>query len=455
MPSYLKPLSLTLLLAFTAGCSSKQTMDYTPAADEALTATTQWDYSQVQASGEQPNYLNDLIQEPKLDELITLALKNNLGLQQTSLALKIAYAQGNISSAARLPTLNAGFSGGRKQDQDTTYNADLTVSWELDIWQKLSNQVKASEMELANSESFYASARAVLAANVMRGWLILIRDNQLLAVEQQRLAVLEGSENLITQRYLAGLGSIKELDDARSSSASTRANLVEYQENLKSSERSLRQLLGLQASQQTLPSIEYFPDVIQVFASLPEQNLSQRPDLQQAYYSLKANQYKTQVAYKDMLPSISLSAALSDFGASPSEALFTSPAWSLLGQLTAPLFQGGRLRAQAEIAELTTEQAYLAFQDTLLTAITEVNNTLGKEQSLERQQEHLQEALISAERSASHYQAKYRLGLLTALDLISVQQKTFDLQTQLTQLTYNRLANRIDLGLALGLGVKL
>jgi len=452
MPSYLKPLSLTLLLAFTAGCSSKQSMDYTSAADEALTATTQWDYSQ--AKGEQPSYLNDLIQEPKLDELITLALKNNPGLQQTSLALKIAYAQGNISSAARLPTLNAGFSSSREQDQDTAYKADLTVSWELDIWQKLNDQVKASEMELAHSESFYTSARAVLAANVMRSWLTLIRDKQLLAVEYQRLAILENSEHLITQRYLAGLGSIKELDDARSTSASTRANLVEYQENLKSSERSLRQLLGLQASKQPLPSIEEFPDVMQVLASLPEQNLSQRPDLQQAYYNLKANQYKTQIAYKDMLPSISLSAALSDFGSSPSEALFTSPVWSLLGQLTAPLFQGGKLRAQAEIAELTTEQAYLAFQDTLLTAITEVNNALGKEQSLERQQHHLQNALISAERSASHYQAKYRLGLLTTLDLISVQQKTFDLQTQLTQLTYNRLANRIDLGLALGLGVK-
>lgn len=448
----LDKLSLTLLLILATGCSSKQSMDYTPAADKALTATTQWDYSQ--ANGEQPSYLNDLIQAPKLDELIALALKNNPGLQQTSLALKIAYAQSNISSAARLPTLNAGFNGNREQDQNTTYRADLTVSWELDIWQKLNDQVKASEMELAHSERFYTSARAVLAANVMRGWLTLIRDKQLLAVEYQRLAILENSEHLITQRYLAGLGSIKELDDARSSSASTRANLVEYQENLKSSERSLRQLLGLQASQQPLPSTEEFPDVIQVLASLPEQNLSQRPDLQQAYYNLKANQYKTQIAYKDMLPSISLSAALSDFGSSPSEALFTSPVWSLLGQLTAPLFQGGKLRAQAEIAELTTEQAYLAFQDTLLNAITEVNNALGKEQSLERQQHHLQDALISAKRSASHYQAKYRLGLLTTLDLISVQQKTFDLQTQLTQLTYNRLANRIDLGLALGLGVK-
>ncbi len=452
MPNYLKPLSLTLLLAFTAGCSSKPVTDYTPAAKKALTATTQWDYSQ--AKGEQASYLNDLIQEPKLDELIRLALNNNLGLQQTSLALKIAYTQVNISAAARQPTLNAGLSGNREQDQNTTYRTDLTVSWEVDIWQKLSNQVKASEMELANSESFYTSARAVLAANVMRGWLTLIRDQQLLTVEQQRLAILESSENLITQRYLAGLGSIKELDDARSSSASTRANLVEYQENLQRSERSLRQLLGLQASQQSLPSIEEFPDVIQVLASLPEQNLSQRPDLQQAYYSLKANQYKTQVAYKDMLPSISLSAALSDFGTSPSDALFTSPAWSLLGQLTAPLFQGGRLRAQAEIAELTTEQAYLAFQDTLLTAITEVNNALGKEQAFERQQQHLKEALVSAERSASYYQDKYKLGLLTALDLVSVQQKTFDLQTQLTQLTYNRLTNRIDLGLALGLGVK-
>jgi len=452
MPSYLKPLSLTLFLALIAGCSSGQLTDYTPAADKDLSATAQWDYSQT--NGKQLSYLNDLIQEPRLDELIRLALDNNPGLQQTSLALKVAYAQRNLSSSDRLPSLNASFSNRREQDADTVYQTNLTVSWEVDIWQKLNDQVKASEMEIANSESFYNSAQAALAANVMRSWLTLIRDRQLLAVEKERLAVLENNETLITQRYLAGLGDIKTLDDARTSSASARANLDEYQENLKNSERNLRQLLGLQASEQPLPSVEDFPEVIQPLASLPEQNLSQRPDLQQAYYKLKANQYKTQVAYKDMLPSISLSAALSDIGTSPGEALLTSPAWSLLSQLTAPLFQGGKLRAQAEIAELTTEQAYLAFQDTLLTAITEVNTTLGREQSLERQQAHLLKALISAERSAAHYQVKYKMGLVTLLDLMSVQQKTFDLKTQLTQLTYNRLANRIDLGLALGLGVK-
>ncbi len=95
----------------------------------------------------------------------------------------------------------------------------------------------------------------------------------------------------------------------------------------------------------------------------------------------------------------------------------------------------------------------MAYQETLLNAVTEVENTLGQEQSLERQQQYLGEALGSASRSVANYQTKYRQGLVDILDLLSVQQQTFDLQSQLAQVTYNRLVNRIDLGLALGLGV--
>ena len=117
------------------------------------------------------------------------------------------------------------------------------------------------------------------------------------------------------------------------------------------------------------------------------------------------------------------------------------------------MFEGGKLRAQADIATLTAEKAYWSYKETLLTAVNEVNNALGQEQSLSRQQNHIHDALTSANRSFANYQTKYRQGLVNIIDLLSVQQQTFDLEAQLTQLIYNRLVNRIDLGLALGLGI--
>ena len=289
--------------------------------------------------------------------------------------------------------------------------------------------------------------------NIMRTWLQINLSQQLLNIENQRLVVLENNETFILERYRAGLGELEELDNARSSSAQARATIAEYQEQLAQDQRTLNQLTGLPPNRSVPEIDEQFPQVLEPLASLPDQDMGRRPDLQEAYYTILAEQYRTSVAYKALLPSISLSASLSDMGSTPGDALLASPAWSLLGQLTAPLFQGGKLRAQAEIAELTAEQSYWAYQETLLNAVTEVENALGQEQSLERQQQFLSEALSSAARSVANYQTKYRQGLVDILDLLSVQQQTFDLQSQLAQVTYSRLVNRIDLGLALGLGV--
>jgi outer membrane protein TolC len=183
------------------------------------------------------------------------------------------------------------------------------------------------------------------------------------------------------------------------------------------------------------------------------QDLARRPDLQQAYREIVSAEYDARVAYKALLPSVSLELGLSGSGGEISDALFASPLWSLLGQLTQPLFDGGRLRAEAEIADLSAEQKYWAYRETLLNAVTEVENALSLEKSLQAQQIHIQQALESAERSSRMYTRKYRQGLSTLLELLQIQEETYDLESQLTQLTYQRLSNRITLGLALGLGV--
>ena len=182
--------------------------------------------------------------------------------------------------------------------------------------------------------------------------------------------------------------------------------------------------------------------------------MNRRPDLLAAYAAIQAASARTEVAYKDLLPSLNLQAVLEDVSSSPRASLFTSPVWSLLGQLTAPLYQGGQLRAEAEISELDTAIAYQQYRDTLLNAVTEIEQALSQEQALLKRQQHIETALASAENNLQQYQANYRSGLFTILDLLTVQQQTYDLQAQLDDLIYQRLLNRISLGLALGLEVR-
>lgn len=456
---------LSLVLTSLVGCSTTSQTDYAELANDNITNQQMLTHfiedksSEQQAGGENNDQahntqLTELVELPEMNAFIENALKNNPSLQQSVVALNIAYAQQGITGSSRLPTVNASFTGNAAQDSDSSYTTEVAVSWELDLWQKLADSNNAAYKDIASSQANLQAARDLVAANIMRTWLEISLKQQLIAIETQRLDVLENNENLVLDRYRAGLGSLQELDNAKTSSATTRSTLANYQEQLALSQRSLMLLSGQwQGGDLTAEISPTFPSILSPLDNMPKQDLSRRPDLQSAFLNIEAESLRTDAAYKAMLPSISLKASLSDMAESPSEALLTGPLWSALGQVSAPLFQGGLLKSQAEVAELTTEKSYWAYQEALLNAVNEVENAIGQEGSLSQQQSHLTDALESAQRSFVSYEEKYRQGLVDIFDLLTVQQQTYDLEAQLTQAIYNRLVNRIDLGLALGLGV--
>ena len=451
---------LAIMLSGLMGCATTSEADFSTQATEQQNESIQQLLNRVEIAGEEQtqqttNLITDLVNVPELEQYLTTAFSANPSLQQSIVALKIAYAQEGLSFADQLPTVNANFSGEKTEGSDESYNADVTVSWELDLWQRLADVSAASRKDVAASQASLQNATNLLAANIMRGWLEISVNQQLLDIEQRRLVILENNETLVLDRYQVGLGTLEELDNAKTSAASTRATVAQYQENLAQSKRSLLLLTGELNTKVTDVNVaQAFPEVLNPLENMSVQNLAGRPDLQQAFFNIEAESLRTDAAYKAMLPSFSLSASLKDMAETPSEALFANPLWSALGQVSAPLFQGGRLKTNAEIAELTTEQSYWAYQETLLTAVNEVENAIGQEGSLAEQQQHLQASLSSAKRSVVTYEEKYRQGLVDIFDLLTVQQQAYDVESQLTNTTYQRLLNRIDLGLALGLGVE-
>jgi NodT family efflux transporter outer membrane factor (OMF) lipoprotein len=442
---------LTLVVIGVSGCSSFSENNFQDRAKKSLEQEVNWNAEQIDAVN--ATKLTDLMNIPELNELITQALENNPSVQQTLMALKIIYADRTATNSDRIPQLTAGFQGDKEEDSDTSYTTDLTISWELDLWNKIGDSTNAADQDIISGIATLQSARDALTADIMQAWLQINLQQQLIEIESQRLVTLENNETFILEKYRSGLGDLEDLDTAKTTTASARSTLVQYKETLAQNKRSLSLLLGQIGSRQTFDISAEFPTVLTPLASLPEQDLGRRPDLQSAYADIEAQSYLTKAAYKALLPSISLEVALSDTASSPSSALLTSPLWSILGQLSAPLFDGGYLRSQAEIAELTTEKNYWIYQETLLTAVNEVENALGQEKSLALQQQHLQEAYDSSLRSFENYQSKYSEGLVDISDLISAQTNSFNYKENLVEVQYNRLVNRIVLGLALGLGV--
>lgn len=396
--------------------------------------------------------LTDLIQSESLDQLLETAFANNPSLQQTLLTLQIRQAQLSQTDAARLPQISAGFSAANEQDTTASYSSNISINWQLDLWGKLKADSQAASLDIEQQQLLYQSARDTLASQVINAWLNLTATQHAIEIEQKRLSTLTQNETFILQRYRSGIGNLEDLDNARSAVSQSKASLENNRESYRQQHRQFRQLLG----QSELPSIietPTYPEVQLSLADMPQQTLARRPDLQAAYIAIKAASLRTEVAYKDLLPSINLGAALTDSASTPHESLLASPVWSLLGQLTAPLFQGGELRAATEIAELNTAYSYQSYRETLLTAINEIEQTLSLETTLDIQQQHIRQALKNSQNSLEQYQRSYRNGLVDILDLLAVQQQTYDLEAQLDDLIYQQLSNRINLGLALGLGV--
>lgn len=473
--------SITLCILLSA-CTSTDDRALSESASSSTGNNVVWQSQARQQESTQTLLLNsdtrltdviDIRELPHLAGFIDEALSSNASLQQSLITLRKAQVAIDSAKADRNLNVDASFSASKSETTNSSastssntnsstsssssspsYSASMNVSWELDLWQKISDGISAANLDAASARASYQSARDSLVANVVRSYIDVLTQQQLLNIEQSRLTVLENNEAVILKRYSTGLGSLDDLDTARTSSANTRATIAQYENALLTAKRTLAVLLGRQnQSLNELNTQVNFPDVLLPLTTLPKQDLARRPDLQAAFYALKATEFEVDVAYKALLPSISLSASLSDNDSTPSQALFTNPLWSLLGQMTAPLFQGGALRAQIEDAKLTSANAWWQYRETLLTAVQETQNALDSETALSARISHTNVALANAERSVSTIEGQYRQGLADILDLLSVYDTRFNLQAQAVELHAQKLQNRIDLGLALGLGV--
>ncbi|AUI81274.1 efflux transporter outer membrane subunit [Alteromonas macleodii] len=473
--------SITLCILLSA-CTSTDDRALSESASSSTGNNVVWQSQAQQQESTQTLLLNsdttltdviDIKELPHLAGYIDEALSSNASLQQSLITLRKAQVAIDSAKADRNLNVDASFSASKSETTNSSastslntnsstssnssslsYSASMNVSWELDLWQKISDGISAANLDAASARASYQSARDSLVANVVRSYIDVLTQQQLLNIEQSRLTVLENNEAVILKRYSTGLGSLDDLDTARTSSANTRATIAQYENALLTAKRTLAVLLGRQnQSLNELNTQVSFPDVLLPLTTLPKQDLARRPDLQAAFYALRATEFEVDVAYKALLPSISLSASLSDNASTPSQALFTNPLWSLLGQMTAPLFQGGALRAQIEDAKLTSANAWWQYRETLLTAVQETQNALDSETALSARISHTNVALANAERSVSTIEGQYRQGLADILDLLSVYDTRFNLQAQAVELHAQKLQNRIDLGLALGLGV--
>jgi multidrug efflux system outer membrane protein len=271
------------------------------------------------------------------------------------------------------------------------------------------------------------------------------------ALAQRTVASFGRSRAAIEERYRGGLVTALDVRLARENEATARANLAQRRREQDAAARSLEVVLGRYPAAglrppATLPGIAH-----PVPAGLPATLLDRRPDLVAAGLRLDAAGARARGARKNRLPSLSLTTS----GGTASEHLkdlldWDRLVWSLVSGLTQPLFAGGRLSAEAALARAQDSEALADYAREALTAFREVEAALAAEGHYTDQAAALEVAAAESGRAADLAQERYTEGLIDIVTLLEAQRRAFTAESARLRTARERLANRVDLYLALG-----
>lgn len=404
----------------------------------------------------------ELLADPQLTALIEEALQYNHNLHAAAARVASARAAARINGADRLPQLSAGVKGSRAQRNSTSgfsisnprsnsFGVDFTLSWELDVWGRLQNQADAAGMEFSASERDYQAARLSLAANVAIAWLQSIEAGQQLALAEKKHTAYSLTQDIIFDGFVQGTSSALDLRLAKANQDAAVSQRDARKIDLDRARRSLEILLGRYPDAQLIVANGLPISESTMPVGLPGELLRRRPDLQAAEQRLMAADQRLTAAWKNMLPRFSFAASGGTNAGQLADILnYDTLVWNIIGNLTQPIFQGGRLIAEKDRADAETLEAAANYAQIVLQAFYEVETALVAEDLLRSQQQALKLAVEESVEAEQLALEEYSAGLTTMITLLEAQRRSYDAQSELLRISRQRLINRISLYLALG-----
>jgi len=400
-------------------------------------------------------WLDDLEMDG-LSRFVDEVLVNNPDFRATAHRLEASGYGAAISRADLWPTLEAGLGASRQRISNPSLTSNrlslgFDARWEADIWGRLSARAAAADADYRVASADYAGARLSLVAQVSQAWFDVMEAQAQVNLAHKTVESFERAVNIVEKRFSRGLSTGLDLRLIVSSSEASRASLSRRQDQLNRQKRSLEILAGRYPSA-TILAAGTMPDLkADVPVGLPVNILERRPDLQSARARLLSAGYNSQAADKDLLPRFSITASGNNSSSNFSDLLrFDNIFWTLVGNVTQPIFQGGKLRyaAKSQAALFAAEKQ--TFARILLAAFQEVEDALSSERSLKEQVRHTKIAAENAVAAENVALDQYSRGLIRISVLLESQRQSLAQQSQLLSIRKQRINNRIALHLALG-----
>ncbi len=377
--------------------------------------------------------------DPTLNQLVAKTLANNTDLRTAVSLVEESRAQRGVTRSALLPSLDGSSSAQKSRSHDSggsdtssSYSASLQPSWEVDLSGKLAKDLQAADSDLAEAQENLHALQVSLSAEMADAYVSLRVAEAQLDIIKRNVASSQETADVTRWEEQAGEGTTFSTQQAKSTLEQARASIPDAEQAIREAKNRITLLAGLApgALDSLLARGSDIPAPPATIATgIPADTLRNRPDVRAAEYAFAAAIARTQSAEREQYPSLTLSGSLG------LEALSTGTIFSpettaanALGNLTAPIFNGGRIRENINIQTAREKQALITWESTILTALSEVEDALIAIRWTNSRLNILKGAVDSARQAEKLARLNYKAGEIDLLDVLTAQRTLLSLE---------------------------
>lgn len=398
-------------------------------------------------------------EDPQLAALVDTALANNFNLKTAWQRLLAARAVVDRESSFLVPDFDVSIQGGASFPQPDFVGGEnvrlgLGSQYEVDLWGRIRSRVDAERFRAEASRADYQAGALSLSAEIVRAWYQLAEARSQIQLVQEQVETNEQILSLIRARF--GSGQVRSVDILRQQQLveASREQQVIAESRAAVIKHRLAVLLG--SSPQQTPGLT--PDSLPGLPPLPETGIpvelvQRRPDVQAAFHRLQAADRGLAAAISNKYPRLSLNASM-QLRANEIDKVFENWAWSIAGNLLAPILYGGELRAEVDRNEAVKNQRLYEYGQAVLTAFREVEDALIQEQKQGERIQVLEEQLRLARQTYQQLRTGYFNGTTDYLDVLTALNQEQQLRRDILSANLALLEFRIALYRALAGGVE-
>lgn len=454
-----RPIALFLTVALPLSACSVGP-DYRPRAPAELGVPQSYSVPADQANAEDIRRWWANFNDPMLAQLVEQGRTANLDVAQAVTRLRQARESLVQSRASLFPTI--GVSGGATRDQQITgpggsgnsFSIGADASYQVDLFGGNRRGVEAAGAAYEAAGFDYAAVLVSIQGEIARNYVLARLAQQQLANARESLAIQDDNLQIAGWRVQAGLVSSLDAEQARSARAQTAASIPSIEANYNSFVSRLGVLTGqapgaLKASMEAPKPIPVGPS--SVATGIPAETLRQRPDVRSAERNLAAATARIGVAQAQLYPALSIGGSLGSGGGGIG-ALFDAISGRLFANIAQTIFDGGRLRSQVRANEAAAEGAFLAYKQTVLSGLEDVENAIVALSAAQERARQFAIAYDAANNTAILARMQYRSGLTDFTTLNQAESSLLSARNGLAQSQADQATALIALYLALGGG---